>query len=82
MSGLPPAWIGVGDIDLFYDEDRAYAERLRAAGVEVTFKVVPGAPHGFEVWAPDTTIARSYIARSYIARAQAWLRQALEGAQG
>ena len=26
LSGLPPAWIGVGDIDLFYEEDVAYAE--------------------------------------------------------
>ena len=31
LRGLPPAWIGVGDLDLFRDEDMAYAERLRAA---------------------------------------------------
>lgn len=77
VRGLPPAWIGVGDIDLFYDEDHAYAERLREANVEVTFEVVSGAPHGFESWAPDTTITRKYISC-----AQAWLRQALEGTQG
>ena len=28
----PPAWIGVGDLDVFYDEDVDYAERLKAAG--------------------------------------------------
>lgn len=77
LRGLPPAWIGVGDIDLFYDEDRDYAERLRAAGVEVTFEVVSGAPHGFEAWAPESTIALGYIGR-----AQDWLRQALGVVEG
>ena len=33
LAGLPPAWIGVGDLDLFFAEDVAYAERLRSAGV-------------------------------------------------
>ena len=28
LSGLPPAWIGVGTLDLFHDEDVAYAGRL------------------------------------------------------
>ncbi|WP_203896585.1 alpha/beta hydrolase [Actinoplanes xinjiangensis] len=61
LTGLPPAWIGVGDVDLFHDEDRAYAERLRAAGVPATFHAVPGAPHGFEAWAPDTTTSRDFM---------------------
>lgn len=69
LGELPPGWIGVGDIDLFHDEDRAYAERLRAAGVEVAFVTVPGAPHGFEAWAAD-----SRPARAFIAVARAWLR--------
>ena len=33
LAGLPPAWIGVGTADLFYDEDVAHAERLNDAGV-------------------------------------------------
>ena len=33
LAGLPPAWIGVGSLDLFHDGDLAYAEHLRAAGV-------------------------------------------------
>jgi acetyl esterase/lipase len=73
FRGLPPAWIGVGDIDLFYDEDRDYVERLRAAGVEATFEVVPGAPHGITSWAFDTSIVRDHIRR-----AQTWLGQTLE----
>ncbi|MBE6482080.1 MAG: alpha/beta hydrolase [Actinomyces ruminicola] len=45
LRGLPDAWIGVGDLDLFLDEDRAYAERLRAAGVRVQLRVEPGMYH-------------------------------------
>ena len=46
LTGLPPAWIGVGDLDLFYEEDCAYAERLRAAGVPVELHVEKGMYHG------------------------------------
>jgi acetyl esterase/lipase len=73
LRGLPPAWIGVGDIDLFYDEDRDYVERLRAANVEATFEVVPGAPHGITAWASDTSITRDHLRR-----ALAWLGRSLE----
>ncbi|MFJ9374633.1 alpha/beta hydrolase [Streptomyces sp. NPDC101455] len=74
LAGLPPAWISVGDIDLFTDECRAYADRLREAGVDCAFDLVPGAPHGFEGWAPDTRIARGLLARG-----RAWLGARLPG---
>jgi acetyl esterase/lipase len=61
LSGLPPAWIGVGDVDLFHDEDLDYAQRLRAAGVPAEFHAVPGAPHGFEAWAPKAAISRDFV---------------------
>ena len=32
VAGLPPAWIGVGALDVFRDEDITYASRLLAAG--------------------------------------------------
>lgn len=48
LSGLPPTWIGVGDMDLLYEESKVYAARLEEAGVEVVFEVVKGWPHGFE----------------------------------
>uniref|UniRef100_UPI0035CA27CB alpha/beta hydrolase n=1 Tax=uncultured Sphingomonas sp. TaxID=158754 RepID=UPI0035CA27CB len=70
LRGLPPAWIGVGDIDLFFDEDRAYADRLCAAEVDTRFVTVPGAPHGFESWASKTNMARTYLAD-----ARGWLAQ-------
>jgi acetyl esterase/lipase len=46
LSGLPPAWIGVGELDLFYEEDVAYAERLQQAGVPCELVTVPGMYHG------------------------------------
>jgi len=49
LTGLPPAWIGLGDLDLFHDEDLLYAERLRAAGVECETHIVPGMIHGADV---------------------------------
>ncbi|GLY90788.1 alpha/beta hydrolase [Actinoallomurus iriomotensis] len=49
LTGLPPAWIGVGDLDLFYDEDVDYARRLREAGVRADLRVEPGMYHAAEV---------------------------------
>lgn len=60
LEGLPPAWIGVGSIDLFVDEDVEYARRLIAADVQTGLLVVPGAFHGFDGIAADTSIARSF----------------------
>ena len=48
LSGLPPAWIGVGTLDLFHDEDVEYARRLQGAGVPCELEVVEGGYHGFD----------------------------------
>ena len=61
LAGLPAAWIGVGTLDLFHGEDLAYAERLRAAGVPCEWYEVPGAFHGFDAIAPETSVAHSYF---------------------
>lgn len=61
LSGLPPAWIGVGDIDLFYDEDVAYAERLRAAGVACELHIGEGGPHGYQGMVPDAEISKRFM---------------------
>lgn len=44
LTGLSPAWIGVGDIELFHDEAHRYADALEAAGTPTVLDVVPGAP--------------------------------------
>jgi acetyl esterase/lipase len=49
LGGLPPAWIGVGTLDLFHDEAVEYARRLQAAGVACELVLVEGACHGFDV---------------------------------
>ena len=61
LSGLPPAWIGVGTNDLFHDEDLAYADRLKAAGVPCDVELVPGAFHGFDIWASKSPVSQRFF---------------------
>ncbi|MDY6867423.1 MAG: alpha/beta hydrolase fold domain-containing protein [Chloroflexota bacterium] len=62
LSGLPPAWIGVGTEDLFYSEGAAYAQRLRDCGVDCAFEAVQGAYHGFDVYGGDKPIVYDFRA--------------------
>ena len=62
LGGLPPAWIGVGGLDLFVEEDIAFAQRLNAAAVPTELLVVPGAFHGFDAFVPDAAISRRFAA--------------------
>jgi acetyl esterase/lipase len=76
LSGLPPAWIGVGTNDLFHDEDVTYARRLQEAGVPTSLHVVPGAYHAFDSVESKTAVAQAFF------RAQASaLDEALNGGQ-
>jgi len=61
-TGLPPAYIEVGQIDVFRDEDLAYAIKLSRAGVPVEFHLHPGAPHEFDSIAFTSDVARRAIA--------------------
>jgi acetyl esterase len=47
LGGLAPAWIAAAEYDPLHDENLAYAERLRAAGVSVTLVDYPGMIHAF-----------------------------------
>ena len=60
LAGLPPAWIGVGALDLFHDEDVAYAKQLTAAGVACALHVVAGAPHAFDLFNFESRIAGDF----------------------
>ncbi|UYN83473.1 MAG: alpha/beta hydrolase [Microcella sp.] len=63
LSNLPPAWIGVGTLDLFHDEDVEYARRLTAAGVDCELHVVQGAYHGFDVAEPKAAVSCDFLRR-------------------
>jgi len=67
LSGLPPAWIGVGTNDLFHDEDAVYAHRLVEAGVPCEFVEVPGAFHGFDILFSKTEVARGFTELQLVA---------------
>ncbi len=61
LTGLPPAWIGVGDLDLFHDENLEYARRLEEVGVPVTLETAEGAPHGFPFMAEEAAISQRFL---------------------
>ncbi len=58
LSGLPPAFVSVGSVDGFRDEDIDYALRLNQAGVPTELHVYPGACHGFNHIAPHAAVAK------------------------
>jgi acetyl esterase/lipase len=62
LEGLPPAYITVGDIDLFAGEDMDYARRLVAAGVPTELHVYPGGPHAFDMLVPTADISKRFTA--------------------
>jgi acetyl esterase/lipase len=49
LAGLPPAFVSVGTVDGFLDEDVDYALRLNHAGVPTELHVYPGACHGYQM---------------------------------
>jgi acetyl esterase/lipase len=59
LTRLPPALVIVGGADGFRDEDIEYALRLNQAGVPTELHVLPGAPHGVQMFA-DSVVARRW----------------------
>ena len=62
LAGLPDAYIEVGALDIFRDEDIKYSQRLVAAGVMTEFHLYPGVPHAFEAIAPEAAVTKSALA--------------------
>ena len=70
LTGFPPTFLAVGDIDLFVGENLAFAQALLAAGVPTELHLYPGAFHGFVlVAAASCAQAFGRDARTALARA-------------
>lgn len=58
FRALPPAYLEVGELDIFRDETIAYARQLLAAGVSTELQVHPAVPHAFEALVPTAAVSR------------------------
>ena len=57
FAGLAPAYIEVGELDIFRDEDIEYARQLGRAGISCELHVHTGVPHGFDGAARGSALA-------------------------
>lgn len=76
LSGLPPAWIGVGELDLYLTESVEYARRLRACGVPCELVTVPGMYHAADGYASNAPSMKEFQ-RGLMNHLGTYLRQAL-----
>lgn len=58
LSGLPPAFIAVGTMDVLRDETIEYAQKLAASGVITELHIYPGMVHVFDNLIPESRSAR------------------------
>lgn len=61
LSGMPPSYISVNDLDPLRDEGINFALKLLAGGVTTELHVWPGAFHGFRI-VQHATISRRFMA--------------------
>lgn len=63
LGGLPPTLVQVGGAEVFLDEVKALAERLKTAGVAAELQVFPAAAHVFQAFGPVTPEAKVAVDR-------------------
>jgi acetyl esterase/lipase len=69
VSGFPPIFLQVGGDETLLDDSRVFAERARAAGVDIRIDVFPQMLHSFQMMA-----GRAPEADDAIGRFAAWVR--------
>ena len=72
LVGLAPAFLAIGDVDAFLDENLDYAARLSAAGVPTELHVYPGVIHGGFGARPSTPRTAQLLRDVYAALAAAF----------
>jgi acetyl esterase/lipase len=60
VSALPPAFLAVGELDLFVCDNFAYVGKLLRAGCSVEAHLYPGAIHGFDRMV-DAAVNQAYM---------------------
>lgn len=58
LSGLPPTFLEVGELDIFRGEVTEFARRLLESHVPLEFHLHPAVPHAFELFAPAAGVSR------------------------
>lgn len=72
LSGLAPAFLAIGDVDAFLDENVDYASRLSNAGVPTELHIYPGVIHGGFGARPSTPRTAQFLRDVYGALATAF----------
>lgn len=70
FSNLPSTWIHTSGLDIFRDENIAYASALLKAGVRTELVVEQGGPHGYQL-VPNTKICAKFFHQHLSALAKA-----------
>lgn len=60
---LAPAYLEVGELDIFREETVAYARALWAAGTSAELHVLPGMVHGWDHFAPHSSVRTRVLAQ-------------------
>jgi acetyl esterase/lipase len=71
VSGLPPAYLAVGSLDMFLPDCLDYTRRMVDAGVATELHVYPGAFHAFDAFAPMAQVSAKFVADRNAALARA-----------
>lgn len=62
VAGLPPTYLEVAGIDVVRDEGLTFGARLARVGISVEMHLHAGAPHAFDLLAPDAAVTQRALA--------------------